>query len=340
MFDVFFQAVGIKRPHGSLAEAEFVAWLANRYQPTLIDAAGNLHFDMRIDGETTLFVAHTDTAHWSKGGPNKYEVKGDMVHAVDDCLGADDGAGIQVLAYLMEQEVPAYYIFTRGEECGGIGATYLADEMPDLLREFKRAIAFDRNDSWSVITHQGGSRCCSKAFGEALAGELSAGELLYATDDGGIFTDTALWTEIIPECTNLSVGYWAQHTQQEKQDLDFLRKLMETAASLDWEALPTSRSVDGRDEEDSIHELWAAMEVAAYDRKPAKLKKLLVAEGYITKSAADKLRWFEAAEEVCLSFWKIRAGKIDVEKASKMVIKYAKEGLPKPLPTIKKVALQ
>ena len=31
--------------------------------------------------------------------------------------------------------------------------------------------------------------------------------LLYATDPTGIFTDTANFVDIIPECTNISCGY-------------------------------------------------------------------------------------------------------------------------------------
>jgi putative aminopeptidase FrvX len=56
-------------------------------------------------------------------------------------LGADDGAGCAMLMHLIHSGVPAYYIFTVGEEKGGIGATWLAKHKPDLLKQFDRAKA-------------------------------------------------------------------------------------------------------------------------------------------------------------------------------------------------------
>jgi len=34
-----------------------------------------------------------------------------------------------------------------------------------------------------------------------------------------VYTDTAEFTDIIPECTNRSVGYAREHTQEESLDL-------------------------------------------------------------------------------------------------------------------------
>ena len=232
-------ACSIKRPHGSLTEAAYVAALAKRLGPTMIDGAGNLHFDRR-NGSRTLFVAHTDTV--SKGeGANPIVVDGDWwCSAPNSTLGADDGAGIALLLHLMRHRVPGYFLFCRAEECGGQGSSYVAQEHGDLLKQFDRAIAFDRKGVSSVITHQG-SRCCSDEFGEALANALCTDELIYATDNTGVFTDTANFTEYIAECTNLSCAYEKEHSDKERLNVRHLKMLAQQIVQIDWEALPTKR---------------------------------------------------------------------------------------------------
>ena len=44
-------------------------------------------------------------------------------------------------------------------------------------------------------------------------------------DPSGVFTDSAEFTSIVPECTNLSVGYFCQHTHAEKTDVAFAYSL-------------------------------------------------------------------------------------------------------------------
>jgi hypothetical protein len=104
-------------------------------------------------------------------------------------------------------------------------------------------VAFDRRGTWSVITHQFGGRCCSDEFGEALAAQLNMhnDDFMYVTDDGGVFTDTANYTEIIPECTNLSVGYYDEHTDRERLDLAHLFALRDALLKVNWGALPVKR---------------------------------------------------------------------------------------------------
>jgi hypothetical protein len=236
------EALSIKRSHGSLTEATYVASLAKRLNPTLIDGAGNLHIDRRGDHSRTLFVAHTDTV--SRGeGANPIVVDGDWwCSAPNSTLGADDGAGIALLLHLMRRRVPGYYVFCRAEEVGGQGSFYLAQEHGDLLEQFDRAIAFDRRGVSSVITHQSSGRCCSDKFGEALANALSTDELLYATDNTGVFTDTANFTEYIPECTNISCAYEMEHSDKERLNVKHLKMLAQQIVKVDWESLPTARS--------------------------------------------------------------------------------------------------
>ena len=147
-----------------------------------------------------------------------------------------------MLMHLLYAHVPGYYIFTQGEERGGIGAKFLADHSPELLSQFDRAIAFDRRGIDSVITHQGWGRCCSDEFASALSGELCAdGVFMYLGDDTGVYTDTAEFTDIIPECTNISVGYNNEHSDRETLDIHHFTALAAAVVKIKWDALPTER---------------------------------------------------------------------------------------------------
>lgn len=241
-----------KRPHASATEHE---WIERYILPALgddwwQDAAGNIHYDNRGNTKArTLFVSHTDTVHPHAGRQKVSVGKDNIVRVVDgECLGSDDGSGALVLLALIHAKVPAYYIFTRCEERGGVGAKHLADTYPELLAQFDRAVAFDRRGTSSVISHQGWGRCCSDKFAEGLSDALSTDTLMYAPDDGGVYTDTAEFVEIIPECTNISVGYNKEHSVNETQDLAHLRDLITHAVTMDWEALPVERDPAVKDD--------------------------------------------------------------------------------------------
>jgi hypothetical protein len=275
-------ALSMRRPHGSVEEGRLLASLVSPklLDRTHIDEVGNLHIDLRSQPQhTTLFVAHVDTVH-ATGGPNKFTERDGMWRAIpappqpmvqkrspkgkpvvnaktrepimvpapgwrssrDNVLGADDGAGVAMLAALIADQLPAYYLFTRGEECGGIGAKHVADKYRATLRQMKRAIAFDRKDVFSVITHQGWGRCASNLFAEALSDALNDHGLMYMPDDTGVYTDTAEFTDLIPECTNLSAGYYKEHTDMEHLDTRHLQALFQAARSIEWDELPVKRT--------------------------------------------------------------------------------------------------
>ena len=231
-------ALSLKRGHGSETEAKFVAWLCKQVCPTLIDGGGNIHVE--LGSSRTIFTAHTDSVHHEEG-ENKIRKTLTHWHADGAALGADDGCGIALMLHMIAAGVPGRYIFFRGEECGGIGSGWLAAEMPQLLQRYDRAIAFDRAGLGDVITHQSGGRCCSDVFANALAKALNVNGLMYMPDATGVYTDTAEFTKLVPECTNLSVGYDKQHGPQEKLDLLHFLAVADVVTKIDWEALPTSR---------------------------------------------------------------------------------------------------
>jgi hypothetical protein len=112
-----------------------------------------------------------------------------------------------------------------------------------LLAQFDRAIAFDRRGMDNIISHQGWSRCASDAFCQALADELNLHDenLMYAPDDTGVYTDTAEFVDIIPECTNISVGYDHEHSQQECLNTHHYELLSQAVLRVEWDKLPVDR---------------------------------------------------------------------------------------------------
>jgi hypothetical protein len=62
-------------------------------------------------------------------------------------------------------------------------------------------------------------------------------------DPTGVFTDSANFTELIPECTNVSVGYFNEHTHDELQNITYLEKLAKACVSANWDKLVVKRKV-------------------------------------------------------------------------------------------------
>ena len=245
LYKTLCRALSLKRPHGGEGAMLFSAWLCDHVPAHLdltIDDAGNIHIDNRTStNHRTLFIAHVDTVH-HEDGPNKFVKAHGKWYANGAPLGADDGAGCAMLMHLLHATVPGYYIFSQGEECGGIGAKHLAKHHGDLLKQFDRAIAFDRRGIDSVITHQGWGRCCSDDFADALSDALNVDlRLMYLPDNTGVYTDTAEFVDIIPECTNISVGYQSEHTPNECLDIFHYAALAERVINIDWDSLPTKR---------------------------------------------------------------------------------------------------
>lgn len=244
-----YRACRVGRAAGSMTEASFVAWLCNRLPVTLIDGAGNIHVDLRQGPmHRTMFTAHTDTVHRG-GGVNAIRLDTTeperTIWRADNgsCLGADDGAGVALMVHMIERGVPGLYVFFRDEESGGVGSRWLADEMPDALKGVDRCVSLDRAGYGDVITHQAGARCCSDAFAEALSLALTTEDMsmCFLPDSSGVFTDSDNLTFIVAECTNLSVGYFAQHGDGEWQDVTFLKALGTALVNVAWDELPVAR---------------------------------------------------------------------------------------------------
>ena len=210
--------------------------------PNDLEKDKNGNYFYKIGDSRTVFASHLDTVCREQTSVT-HTFDGDLIKTDGKTtLGADDKAGVTILLHLMRNKIPGLYYFFIGEEVGCIGSG-LAAKSGDFNGKYDRIISFDRKDVGSVITYQSSSRCCSDTFADALALQLnkSGYGLSYKKDDGGVYTDSAEFVDIIPECTNLSVGYYKEHTVNESQNIKHLEKLAEACLKVDWENLPTKR---------------------------------------------------------------------------------------------------
>jgi len=259
----FLSLVSKTYPHGH--EEELLEFLPELEK----DEIGNYY---KIIGEnpTTMFTSHLDTADRNQVITNLYtrDEDGDEIIHTDGTtiLGADDKSGVAVLLYMMEHNIPGIYYFFIGEERGGIGSHALANiyETVGYLSNVKRCISFDRRDCHSIITEQVGGVCCSDVFADALCDAYNKSGLSFRMDPTGIYTDSASFIDLIPECTNVSVGYYSEHTGKERQNMTFLIKLCEASVKIDWDSLPISRKLVDRSEVNRL-----------FDEKKKKYKSFL-----------------------------------------------------------------
>lgn len=266
----YLRMLSYRRPGGSVTETLFNKQFLDCLPGMTIDKVGNRI--CRVGGEVgqedfypVLWSSHTDTVHSTPGfqkiayaeqtgfaylhesGPKKES----------NCLGADCTTGVFIMREMLLAGIPGLYIFHAKEETGGIGSSYIARYTPELLSGINIAVAFDRRDTNSVITHQGG-RCASNKFAAAFA-QMLGGQ--YKIDDGGIFTDTANYVDLVPECTNISVGYDNAHTSSEYQDVNFMLWLRDRMLVIGPQvsSLPVARDPQSDYE-------WPSWKSAKYDK--------------------------------------------------------------------------
>lgn len=207
------------------------------------DQVGNYY--IRIGKSKTMFTAHLDDASWGNYLDYvKHVINGKYIRTDGNTiLGADDKAGVLILLYMISHNIPGTYYFFVGEESGMIGSKGILNVKREWFKNnFKRCISFDRRGYGSIISRQLGRICCSDDFVTSLSKEFEKNGMYYKNDPGGIFTDSAAFIGTIPECTNLSVGYFNEHSYDEYQDIEYLEKLCETCVKIDWENLHTSEN--------------------------------------------------------------------------------------------------
>lgn len=210
-----------------------------------IDDFGNYH--IRV-GETSgnMFCGHLDT-YCYQNNRVWHTIDGNIIGTdKTTTLGGDDKAGIVIMINMINAGVPGLYYFFRGEEGvtspnGTWGSKKALAEYKDVFSSYSRCIAFDRRGTDSIITKQSYSVCCSDDFTNALIKQFADNGLTYRNDPTGMWCDSGVFMETIPECTNISVGYFNEHTFNETQNIEHLEKLVAACIKIDWDKLPVKR---------------------------------------------------------------------------------------------------
>lgn len=234
------------RPHDSAIERTFCREYLDRIPSMRADAFGNRMLTIG-DRPHVMWSCHVDTVAARDGSQAVGIDEHGIAHLCEGkagmSLGADDGAGVWIMLNMIAAARPGLYLFHRGEEQGCLGSRWIERNTPELLTDINAAIAFDRAGLGDVITHQSSGRTCSDVFAASLASTLNQlnRDFRYAPDDTGVYTDTNEYAGIVPECTNVSVGYERQHGPRETLDVTHCEKLLAAMLELDASQLIIER---------------------------------------------------------------------------------------------------
>jgi len=252
--EFLWQMIQTMRPANSKTEENFI----RRY----IDSTGAYEDGfgnriLRIGDAPIMFSSHTDTVHSKEGTQRVVQraglVKLSELETVANCLGADCTAGVWLMREMILAKVEGLYVFHREEEIGGFGSEWIAQNTPELVEGIQACIALDRKGTNSIITHQAGGRCASDAFAASLGKMLPD----YKRDETGLFTDSANYVHLIPECTNLSIGYENAHSASETLAYLHLLDVRDWLIRLDWRRLAIQRKPEPKQARSYRSAAWA-----------------------------------------------------------------------------------
>jgi hypothetical protein len=216
------------------------------------DQVGNYYYE--IGNSETLFTTHLDTYSANLEKVNHVIDKDDPYKIKTDettILGGDNKLGCSILIGMIKNNIPGTYYFFIGEEpilSGGLwGSKKALNSNVEFFKKFKRCIAFDRREYGSIVVRQMGRMCCSIDFVKKIAEEFDIRGIKWDEASGfGYYTDTAVFMDVIEECTNLSAGGFKEHYTTEWVDLNYTYQVYQTALEMDWESLPTIRELENR----------------------------------------------------------------------------------------------
>jgi len=237
---ILWHLLSTKRPNYSKGIQGVINHIINLAPPGSLvktDKLGSLWIDTRFDKSRTMFAAHLDTVE-KKGQEGKIPIEitpSGIVRSIEHnaVMGVDDGGGVAMIVSFLLAGIPALYLFTQGEECGGLPAKFAIND--PWVHDLDRCIAFDRKGTKDIVADQARGILASRTFVEDLSSRLGMGHSWAI----GSYTDSSEFYNQIKEIVNISIGYEANHTAWETLDYNYFKALRKVCLTLDWETLPT-----------------------------------------------------------------------------------------------------
>ena len=230
------------RPSRSQTEEAFIADYIQPLKGAYQDGFGNWIVQVGKGAHSVMWTSHTDTVAWYEGQQAVcIDKDGDLALDLDSeasCLGADCTVGVWLMRRMILAGKPGLYVFHREEETGGNGSSWIVENTPELVSGVQFCISLDRRGYSSIITDQIYGETASNEFAASMASQLQGS---FKADPGGTFTDSAFYSGLIPECSNLSVGYFSAHSSKECLDYEFADSLLLKLLALDYSKLVASR---------------------------------------------------------------------------------------------------
>lgn len=290
------------------------------------DSVGNYYY--QIGQSETLFTTHLDTysAEYEKVNHVIDEDDPYKIHTDETTiLGGDNKLGCSILIGMINKGIPGTYYFFLGEEpilSGGCwGSKEALKANPDFFKSFKRCIAFDRRMYGSIVVRQMGRMCCSPEFAKKIADEFDIRGIKWDKEGGfGYYTDTAVFMDVIPECTNISAGGFNEHYNTEWVDLNYTWEVYKAVIDTDWESLPTVRELEVRFGEEESSGLINRYKNFSMNKNAEEINSIFKALGMratrnIVKSGVRHLTYSKWLEDVDFDIF-LDGGSIKVNNKS------------------------
>lgn len=217
------------------------------------DSKGNILAQKRYrggNGPTILLNAHLDTV--VPIDPGRIILKENNIWTSSSgILGADDRAGVAVLLQMARNlEKSSFrgtvkFILTVEEEIGLVGAQHV-DEY--FLWDIDAAIVLDRRGTGDIVVSGGGYiPFCDEIYGQFMeAAAVKTGLKNWKCTNGGS-SDTRIWAAHGIQSVNLSVGYFNEHTSDEKLDVEGCYNTVKLVEEVFEGAQELRRALTGRD---------------------------------------------------------------------------------------------
>lgn len=189
-------------------------------------------------GLSILLSAHMDQVH-TNGAPVHFYMKDDCIRGYletyeQTSLGADDKNGVWLILKLLEESEYGFkFIFSRGEEVGGLGIKKLDIPKADIC------IVLDRRGKKEILNKGSVGKYC-ETLAQCLCNFLGNG---YETGSGS-FSDTDTICKTM-ESVNMATCYYSPHSSSEYTNYKELCELKEDLSRVisSFRHYPTDPSV-------------------------------------------------------------------------------------------------